>query len=47
MNAFVHRDYLLHSDIKIELFDDRLEIVSPGVNCYTVSSKEKDDLESW
>lgn len=30
VNAFVHRDYLLHSGVKIELFDDRLEIVSPG-----------------
>ncbi|WP_390410495.1 ATP-binding protein [Lacticaseibacillus jixiensis] len=30
VNAFVHRDYLLHSSVKVELFDDRLEIVSPG-----------------
>ncbi|KRN28699.1 transcriptional regulator [Lactobacillus selangorensis] len=30
VNAFVHRDYLLHSNVKVELFDDRLEIVSPG-----------------
>ncbi|MCM6844805.1 hypothetical protein NE293_09070 [Latilactobacillus curvatus] len=30
VNAFMHRDYLLHSDVKIELFDDRLEIISPG-----------------
>ncbi|ERL63855.1 ATP-binding protein [Schleiferilactobacillus shenzhenensis] len=30
INAFVHRDYLLHSNVKIELFNDRLEIVSPG-----------------
>ncbi|WP_265488412.1 ATP-binding protein [Lactobacillus sp. PV034] len=30
VNAFAHRDYLLHSFIKIEIFDDRLEILSPG-----------------
>lgn len=30
MNAFVHRDYTMSSDIKIELFDDRLAISSPG-----------------
>ncbi|MCP8857440.1 ATP-binding protein [Latilactobacillus fuchuensis] len=30
VNAFVHRDYLLHSDVKVELFDNRLEITSPG-----------------
>lgn len=30
MNAFVHRDYTMTSDIKIELFDDRLAISSLG-----------------
>ena len=30
VNAFAHRDYLLHSFIKIEIFDNRLEILSPG-----------------
>ncbi|MBE9888095.1 transcriptional regulator [Enterococcus durans] len=30
INAFVHRDYTMSSDIKIELFDDRLAISSPG-----------------
>lgn len=30
MNAFVHRDYTLSADIRIELYDDRLEISSPG-----------------
>ncbi|MDZ5532656.1 ATP-binding protein [Enterococcus cecorum] len=30
MNAFVHRDYTMSSDIKIEIFDDRLAISSPG-----------------
>ena len=28
MNAFVHRDYTMTSDIKIEIFDDRLAISS-------------------
>lgn len=30
VNAFAHRDYLLHSTIKIEIFDNRIEILSPG-----------------
>ncbi|WP_251547693.1 ATP-binding protein [Limosilactobacillus caecicola] len=30
VNAFAHRDYLLHSTIKVEIFDDRMEILSPG-----------------
>lgn len=30
VNAFAHRDYLLHSNIKVEIFDDRMEILSPG-----------------
>ena len=30
VNAFTHRDYLLHSPIKVEIFDDRIEILSSG-----------------
>lgn len=30
VNAIVHRDYLLHSDVKIEVFDDHMDIMSPG-----------------
>lgn len=30
VNAFVHRDYFLHSNIKIEIFDDHLDVISPG-----------------
>ena len=30
VNAFAHRDYLLHSTIKVEIFDNRMEILSPG-----------------
>lgn len=29
-NAIVHRDYMLESDIRVEIFDDRIEIISPG-----------------
>lgn len=29
-NALIHRDYLIRSDIRILIFDDRIEIVSPG-----------------
>lgn len=30
VNAFAHRDYLLHSTIKVEIFDNRMDIMSPG-----------------
>ena len=31
VNALVHRDYLLaHMDIELAVYEDRLEIVSPG-----------------
>lgn len=30
INAYVHRDYTLTSDIRVEIFDNRLEISSPG-----------------
>lgn len=30
INALVHRDYMLNSNVKIELFDNRAEILSPG-----------------
>jgi len=30
VNAFVHRDYTLTPDIRIEIFNDRIEIASPG-----------------
>lgn len=29
-NAIVHRDYFINSSIQINLFNDRLEIISPG-----------------
>jgi len=29
-NAIIHRDYMAPGDIKIEIFEDRVEIVSPG-----------------
>ena len=30
VNAFVHRDYLVSAPIRIFVFDDRVEIISPG-----------------
>jgi ATP-dependent DNA helicase RecG len=29
-NAIVHRDYLINSHVKVSMFDNRIEIVSPG-----------------
>ena len=30
VNAVLHRNYLLHSQIQISIFDDRIEFLSPG-----------------
>ncbi|MFO7862901.1 MAG: putative DNA binding domain-containing protein [Salinivirgaceae bacterium] len=30
VNALVHRDYFINSSIKVFIFDDRIEIISPG-----------------
>jgi len=30
VNALVHRDYLVSAPIRIFVFDDRIEIISPG-----------------
>ena len=30
VNAFVHRDYFINSSIKVFIFDNRIEIISPG-----------------
>jgi ATP-dependent DNA helicase RecG len=30
VNALVHRDYFIHSSIKLFIFDNRLEVISPG-----------------
>ena len=30
VNALVHRDYFIQSSVKVLMFDDRIEIVSPG-----------------
>lgn len=39
-NALIHRDYFISAPIRIFLYDDRLEIISPGVlpNSLTVSN---------
>jgi ATP-dependent DNA helicase RecG len=30
INALIHRDYLISSDIRVFIFDDRIEISNPG-----------------
>jgi len=30
INAIIHRDYMLNSNVRIAIFDDRIEIISPG-----------------
>jgi ATP-dependent DNA helicase RecG len=31
VNAIIHRDYRLNRDIFVRIFDDRIEVESPGV----------------
>ncbi len=40
VNAFIHRDYFIQSSIKVFIFDNRIEIISPGKlpNTQTVES---------
>ncbi len=37
INAIVHRDYFISSNIRIFIFDDRIEIISPGTLPNTVN----------
>lgn len=37
-NAVIHRDYRLNRDIQIRIFDNRIEIVSPGLFPATITS---------
>ena len=30
-NAVIHRSYLIDSKIQVSIFDDRIEVVSPGM----------------
>lgn len=39
-NAILHRDYMAKGDIKVEFFDDRIEIISPGGLPLGISEKE-------
>lgn len=40
LNAMIHRDYMPTSNIKLEFFDDRLEITSPGTLLKGLSIEE-------
>ena len=31
VNALIHRDYLVNATIRLFIFDDRIEIISPGI----------------
>lgn len=37
-NAVIHRDYYIKRDIEIRLFEDRIEIESPGLFPYNITS---------
>ena len=44
VNAFVHRDYTMYgSEVHVDLYPDRLEIVSPGGMRYRLVLKPSDD----
>lgn len=37
VNAVIHRDYFIKRDIEIKIFEDRIEIVSPGLFPYNIT----------
>ncbi len=39
MNAIIHRDYFVNSGVRILIFDNRVEIISPGNLLNTVSTE--------
>lgn len=39
VNAFVHRDYFINTSIKVFIFDNRIEIISPGILPNTLTIK--------
>jgi len=46
INAIAHRDYVVHNGIEVLIFDDRLEIRSPGALLSTLSIKSLEQLEN-
>jgi len=38
-NAVIHRDYHLKRDIEVKIFEDRIEILSPGLFPYNITKK--------
>jgi ATP-dependent DNA helicase RecG len=38
-NAIIHRDYYIKRDIEIRIFEDRLEILSPGLFPYNITKE--------
>lgn len=45
INAIAHRDYSIHNSVNIFIFDDRLEIRSPGALLSTLTIKDLEELE--
>ncbi|MDQ1350593.1 MAG: hypothetical protein QG657_895 [Acidobacteriota bacterium] len=40
VNAFVHRDYHLYEPVRVTVFEDRIDIVSPGGPCAAISIED-------
>ena len=38
-NAVIHRDYHIKRDIEVKIFEDRVEILSPGLFPYNITKK--------
>ncbi|MDR0463074.1 MAG: putative DNA binding domain-containing protein [Pseudomonadales bacterium] len=38
-NAVIHRDYFMKRDIEIKIFEDRVEIISPGLLPYNITAQ--------
>ncbi len=45
-NAVIHRDYHLKRDIEVKIFEDRLEVVSPGLFPYNITKKNIGEIRA-
>jgi len=46
VNAIVHRDYISHNGVEVYIYDDRMEIKSPGALLSTITINILEELEN-
>ncbi len=47
VNAIVHRDYISHNGVEVYIYDDRMEIKSPGALLSTITINNLLELANW